>query len=81
MIILISNNTKIGVHVNQRITSRVFSVGFEKLRTACSWHFASLCPLWDSFLPPFMAKMYTKNLEIFENNLRARFVKLSIMAG
>ena len=29
---------------------------YQKLRTACSWHFASLCPLWDSFVPPFVAK-------------------------
>ena len=44
------------VHVNRRITSRVFNVGFQKLRTACSWHFTSLRPLWDSFLSPFVAK-------------------------
>lgn len=74
MLILISNSQRMEkkVHVNRRITSRVFKKTAHGLQLA----FCFAVPALGLVCTSIRGKMYTRNLEIFGNNLRTRFVKV-----
>ena len=58
MLILISNSQRLETKSPCKSANYFEGIQCRIPKTAYgySWHFASLCPLWDSFVPPFMAK-------------------------